>query len=152
MEVEKYYNQYSGKNKKMTKKEYEKIRKRNDCKHNYIPIKQIIELLKQQAEEDLEIYIDEWESGEDGEVCCEAPLWRIELEHCESIKEIVDYMMEFGWSKTFDNIKGAFDEVNVRSDFMDCVMQFLSHELYCQEYDNKKNYKIEYDSDDCDWA
>lgn len=127
MSAKEYYNDYSGEIKMMTKKEYQRSKKHKKSHDNYIPIKKIIVELKIKAEDHLDEYIDDWESGEDGEVCCEAPLWRIELKHCETIEDIIDYMNELGWQKVFDEIRETLDEVNMRNDFMVCVMHYLVH-------------------------
>ena len=62
--------------------------------------------LMSQAENDLQEYLDKWEE-DNGEINVEAPVYFMELRQCKTVKEIVEYMKEFGWEKnnTKDKIK-----------------------------------------------
>ena len=62
--------------------------------------------LMSQAEEDLQEYLDKWEE-DNGEINVEAPVYFMELRQCETVKEIVEYMEDFGWKKIIIEITKA---------------------------------------------
>ena len=52
-----------------------------------------------QAENDLQEYLDKWEE-DNYEINIEAPLYFIELKECKTVKEIKEYMEQYGWEKS----------------------------------------------------
>lgn len=48
--------------------------------------------LRIDAENALDEYINEWESGENGEVCVEAEELRYDLEECKTAKDYLDFI------------------------------------------------------------
>ena len=48
------------------------------------------------AEDDLDEYIEKWEE-ENEETDVERPIYYAELKQCKTIKEIKEYMKDFGW-------------------------------------------------------
>ena len=79
--------------------------------------------LMSQAEEDLQEYLDKWEE-DNGEINVEAPVYFMELRQCKTVKEIVEYMEDFGWEKNNTKNKNKVLSIQELKDLNESVNHF----------------------------